>query len=140
MPTNRTSGSGTGRARGAGTRTGTAAGTGPWNPVHDALHSVMTKFRDPVALEGLRAMDTAGDVIEMLGVALKTVGAEAASSIEFGAAAAYFEELGAYVLRAAQPTRDGAAAVNRIVAEKRRIAEEGTSKDEAWDVGKNRGV
>lgn len=137
MPTTRKPSEATGRTRGAGTRTGGGAGVGPWNPVHDALHAVITRFRDPGAMESLHAMDTAGDVIEMLGRALQSVGKEAAESVEFGAAAAYYEELGDYVLRAAQPTRDGAAAVNRIVAEKRRRIEENQRRERKWDIGEN---
>lgn len=139
MPRATTSGgAGSGGSGGRGTRTRRGMGASPWNAVVEAAYTAARRFSDPVAMEGVNAIDTAGDALEHIGKAFQQVGETAASEIKWDPRVQqYFETLGQYIIAAAKPTRDGAAAVKR--AHRPHIAriEDGDRRERRWDISEH---
>lgn len=134
MPARSTGGTGTSRRQGTRTRRG--MGGSPWQPVVDAAYAVAQRFGDPVAMEGVNALDTAGDAIEHFGQALQAVGQTSADAVAYDPRVVpFFAELGQYVIAAAEPARLGAAAVRRAHAEQIRRIEENDRRQRRWDIG-----
>ena len=107
----------------------------PWQPVVDAAQAVAARFSDPVAMEGINALDSAGDAVEEFGRALASVGRTSTETIAFDPRVVpFFEEAGAYVVRVAKPIRDGAAAVRRAHADQIRRIEENDRRERRWDI------
>jgi len=110
-------------------------GAGPWGPMVDAAANVARAFSDPVAMEGVNALDTAGDAWEQMGRSVKVVGATIADEIDWDPRVArFFEVMGDVLIRAAKPARDGAAAVRRAEHERINNVEEGGSRRRRWDI------
>jgi hypothetical protein len=82
------------------------------------------------------ALETAGDAMEAIGRAFSRVGMTISDEVDLDARVVpFFETLGATLVAAAQPARDGAAAVRRAEAERIRNVEEATAKRRKWDIG-----
>lgn len=128
-----------------GTRVGRSAagrriGNNPWSPIIEASQMVAARFADPVMMEGVNALDFAGDAVDALADAFTKVGQMSAEQVAFDPRVLpYFEELGRYVRAAAQPTRDGAAAVRIAHADDIRRIEEGDARERRKDVSAHDG-
>lgn len=143
MPRTSTTPSGTRAPRGGtqGTRrAGGRIGKNPWTPIIDACSQVAARFGDPVMMEGINALDYAGDAVEAMSDAFEKVGQQSADSVAYDPRILpYFTELGRYIKSAAQPTRDGAAAVRRAHADDIRRVEEGDIRERRKDVSAHDG-
>jgi hypothetical protein len=112
----------------------------PWQGIVDACEAAAQRFADPVAMEGVNALDTAADAIEALAKSFTTVGHNVLDTVHIDPrVASYFEELGRYVQAAAQPTRDGAAAVRSAHADDIEKIEENDPKKRRWDISAHDG-
>lgn len=119
----------TGRGR-AATR------VGMWSPVVEAANQVAAAFSDPNAMEGIGALDTAGDAVAALAGAFTKVGQTSLESVYFDPRVApFFEELGRYVQAAEAPIRDGAAAVRSAHAPDIERIQEADPRKRKWDIG-----
>jgi hypothetical protein len=110
----------------------------PWAGVVDAARTAARRFGDPVAMEGVNALDTAGDAIEQIGQAFCDVGQTIAETVKWDPRVQpYFEQLGTYIKAAAKPTRDGAAAVRRAHDPQIKRIEENDRRERRWDIGEH---
>ncbi len=116
-------------------RRGSSGAAGPWNGVVDACAQAAARFSDPNAMEGVGALDTAGDAVEALAKSFDTVGKTVLDAVYIDPKVApFFEELGRY-LQAAVPTiRDGAASVRRAHQPDIDRVEEADPRKRRWDI------
>lgn len=113
-------------------------GGSPWAGVVDAADAAARRFADPVAMEGFNALNTAGDAIEHIGRAFKAIGQTTADSIAWDPRVQpYFETLGDYIIAAAKPTRDGAAAVERAHRQQIDRIAESDPRQRRWDISEH---
>jgi hypothetical protein len=112
----------------------------PWQGIVDACDAAARRFSDPVAMEGINALDTAADAIEALAKSFDNVGKTTASTVYIDPRViSYFEELGQYVKAAVQPTRDGAAAVQRAHRDDIDRVVENDPRKRRWDISAHDG-
>jgi hypothetical protein len=112
----------------------------PVQAIVDACDTFARRFSDPVAMEGINLIATAADAIEALGKAFNSVGRTTASEVYIDPRVlAYCEELGKYVLAAVQPTRDGAAAVQRAHRDDIDRVVENDPRKRRWDIAAHDG-
>lgn len=122
-----------------GRRASGVAKSSPWAPLVEAAQSAKNRFADPVAMEGVEAMDASGPAIREVGQALKVVGQRLADEIDWDPRILpFFEGLGDMVIKAADPAERGAAAIRRAEADRIENVEEGGAKRERWDIRSHR--
>ena len=135
MPTTSRSGGGAAAPRG---RRGAGRGAKPWSPIVDAAGQVAAKFHADNAMTGVNALDTAGDAVEAIGRAFQTVGTTITDEVDWDPRIEpFFNLVGAMLIKAAAPARDGAAAVRRAEQERIDTATSGSAKRKKWDVGEH---
>ena len=107
----------------------------PWQGIVDAAQSAVKQFGDPVAMEGMNAATTAADAVEALGKAFSAVGQTTVENVAIDPkVASLMESLGQYVMNAAKPTRDAAAAIIKAHQPKIDRVVEGSPKERRWDI------
>jgi hypothetical protein len=122
------------------TSTRTRVSGSPWQGIVDACDAAARRFSDPVAMEGINALATAADAIDALARSFDNVGKTTASEVYIDPRViSYFEELGKYVKAAVQPTRDGAAAVQRAHREDIDRVVENDPRKRRWDISAHDG-
>ena len=122
------------------TSTRTRVSGSPWQGIVDACDAAARRFSDPVAMEGINALATAADAIDALARSFDNVGKTTASEVYIDPRViSYFEELGKYVKAAVQPTRDGAAAVQRAHRDDIDRVIENDPRKRRWDIAAHDG-
>ena len=123
-----------------GGQTRTRVGGSPWQGIVDACDAAAKRFSDPVAMEGVNALDTAADAIEALARSFTNVAKTTTDTVYIDPQVShYFDELGQYVMAAVQPTRDGADAVKTAHREDIDRIEENDPKKRKWDISAHDG-
>jgi hypothetical protein len=107
----------------------------PWQGVVDAAANAAKMFSDPVAMESINAATTAHLAITALGDALSRVGKTSVDTVAIDPkVAAFMENLGEYVKKAAGPTEQVGAAIARAHQPKIDRIEENSPKEKKWDL------
>jgi len=111
------------------------AGQTIWQPIIDAAEGMGATFSDPVAMEGVNALDSAADCVAAVGAAFKTVGQTVLDSVRIDPRVqAAYEEMGDYILAAEDRIRDAATSVRSAHNEQIENIEENSPLDRAWDL------
>lgn len=127
-----------GSGGGSGGGTGLMAGQTIWQPIIDAADGMSSTFADPVAMEGVNALDSAADCIAAVGAAFRTVGQTVLDSVYIDPRVqAAYEELGDYVLAAEDRIRDAAHSVRTAHQEDIEKVEENDPRKRAWDISEH---
>jgi hypothetical protein len=117
---------------------GIMAGQTIWQPIIDAAEGMAARFQDPVALEGVNALDSAADCVKAVGEAFRTVGQTVLEQVYIDPRVqSAYEELGDYVLAAEDKIRDAAHSVRTAHAEEIQDIEENDPRKRAWDVSEH---
>jgi hypothetical protein len=123
---------------GSGGSAGLMAGQTIWQPIIDAAEGMSSTFQDPVAMEGVNALDSAADCVAAVGAAFRTVGQTVLDSVRIDPRVqAAYEELGDYVSAAEDRIRDAAHSVRTAHQEDIERVEEGAQKERAWDISEH---
>lgn len=114
------------------------AGQTIWQPVIDASEDMRSRFSDPVAMEGVNALDSAGDCVRAVGEAFKSVGQTVLDTVYIDPRVqAAYEEMGDYILAAEDRIRDAAHSVRQAHAEEINDIEENNPKKRKWDISEH---
>jgi hypothetical protein len=111
------------------------AGQTIWQPIIDAAESMHGTFSDPVAMEGVNALDSAADCVASVGQAFKLCGQTVLDSVRIDPRVqAAYEEMGDYIMAAEDRIRDAATSVRNAHQEQIEAIEENDPRDRAWDL------
>ena len=130
--------------RGGGTSTASSGSTGLmagqtiWQPIIDAADGMASTFADPVAMEGVNALDSAADCVAAIAAAFRSVGQTVLDSVYIDPRVqAAYEEMGDYIGAAEDRIRDAAHSVRTAHQEDIEKVEENDPRHRAWDISEH---